>query len=237
MMNVLLESNAARTRRVGGTLTSALVHGAIIAGAVMLTVQAPRRIDASPSPVDRPIYRLPLHPQQEHPPAQTSRPTRTAQPDAPIPTLPSKFTFADPKLPTVDVAVPSGPTSIVGVEAGPGLPPVGAGSAIGLGGPVTDVVDERLVDRAPRLIGRAEPPAFPSALRAAGKNGRVLVQFVVDTLGRAEMAELRIVEAADPLFGEAVRHALPRYRFSPGEAGGRKVRTLVQLPFDFTLVR
>ena len=34
-----------------------------------------------------------------------------------------------------------------------------------------------------------------------------------------------------------VRAVLPRYHFSPGEAGGRKVRTMVQLPFEFTLVR
>ena len=36
-------------------------------------------------------------------------------------------------------------------------------------------------------------------------------------------------------FAESVRAALPRFRFSPGEAGGRKVRTRVQIPFDFTL--
>ena len=39
MLNVLLESKAQHTRRVGGTLASALVHGAIITGAVLLTVQ------------------------------------------------------------------------------------------------------------------------------------------------------------------------------------------------------
>jgi hypothetical protein len=36
---------------------------------------------------------------------------------------------------------------------------------------------------------------------------------------------------------ESVREALARYRFSVGEAGGRKVRTRVQLPFEFTLAR
>ena len=68
-------------------------------------------------------------------------------------------------------------------------------------------------------------------------NGRVSLQFVVDTLGHAEMSGLQVVEATDPLFARSVRAMLGRYRFSPGEVGGRKVRTLVQLPFDFTLVR
>jgi len=44
MLNVLLESKAQHTRRVGGTLTSALVHGAIITGAVLLTIQPPHPI-------------------------------------------------------------------------------------------------------------------------------------------------------------------------------------------------
>ena len=63
------------------------------------------------------------------------------------------------------------------------------------------------------------------------------VQFVVDTLGRAEMSGLRVVEESDPLFAQSVRAVLPRYRFSPGEVGGQKVRTLVQVPFEFTIVR
>ena len=152
--------------------------------------------------------------------------------------MPVIFNLADPKVPAIDVVTPNAPERLVGEELGPGvITSGGPGSSIGVGGTVAGVVDERLVDRAPRLIGRAEPPTFPPALRASGKNGRVLIQFVVDTLGRAEMEGLRIVEADDPLFSEAVRRALPHYRFSPGEAGGRKVRTLVQLPFDFTLVR
>ena len=44
MLNVLLESKAQHTRRVGGTLASALIQGAIITGAVLLTVKAPRVI-------------------------------------------------------------------------------------------------------------------------------------------------------------------------------------------------
>jgi protein TonB len=99
------------------------------------------------------------------------------------------------------------------------------------------VLDERYVDRAPRVVGQPVSPEFPTSLRERGVNGRVSVQFVVDTLGRAEMSGLRVVEATDPLFARSVRAVLGRYRFSPGEVGGQKVRTLVQLPFDFTLVR
>ena len=98
-------------------------------------------------------------------------------------------------------------------------------------------MDERYVDSAPRLVGNPVPPAFPSIMRARGVGGRVSIQFVVDTLGRAEMHGLRVVEASDSLFAQSVRAVLSRYRFTPGEVRGQKVRTLVQLPFDFTLVR
>jgi protein TonB len=64
-----------------------------------------------------------------------------------------------------------------------------------------------------------------------------VVQFVVDTVGRAELADLQVIEAPHPLFVDAVRSALARYRFSVGEAAGRKVRTRVQIPFEFTLTR
>jgi protein TonB len=87
------------------------------------------------------------------------------------------------------------------------------------------------------VSGRALEPRYPSSLRDAGVQGRVVVQFVVDTLGRAEMAELQVVETPHALFVESVRAALSHYRFSPGEAGGRKVRTRVQVPFDFRLTK
>jgi hypothetical protein len=51
------------------------------------------------------------------------------------------------------------------------------------------------------------------------------------------MGRVQIVEASHPLFADAVRGALARYRFSAGEAAGRKVRTMVQMPFEFTLAR
>ena len=101
---------------------------------------------------------------------------------------------------------------------------------------VGDVIDEHTADRAPRVIGHAPEPRYPASLREAGIQGRVVAEFVVDTLGRAELDGMKL-DAPQPLFAEAVRAVLPRYRFTPGEAAGHKVRTRVQLPFDFALTR
>jgi protein TonB len=234
MLTTLLESNAARSRRVGGTLASTLVHAAVIATAIALTLPNPGEATDTPTRPDTIIFVTPMGPR----PAEARRASpddRFAPPTLPDPTRTS--IVLDPKL-----AVDAGPDVFVpntepGNDVGPALPGNGIGSSAGLGEHVGGVVDERLVDRAPRLIGHAEPPIFPPALRLSGRSGRVVVQFVVDTLGRAESGDVRFVESSDPLFNDAVRAALPRYQFSPGEAGGRKVRTLVQLPFDFSLVR
>jgi protein TonB len=63
----------------------------------------------------------------------------------------------------------------------------------------------------------------------------VLVQFVVDTTGRAEVSSLRFLAYSDRGFARAVYDALPQLRFEPAELGGRKVRQLVQQPFTFTI--
>jgi TonB family protein len=80
-------------------------------------------------------------------------------------------------------------------------------------------------------------PRYPDALRSANVQGEVLVQFVVDTLGRAEMNTFRVLRSTDMLFTTAVRSAVPDYEFSPAIKDNRKVRQLVQMPFYFCLNR
>jgi protein TonB len=232
MLNVLLESRAPRARRARSTMVSALLHAALIAGAVALTMPGP--VKATSAPDRDPVYITPPPPPDRPVESRTSprpsAPTESWQ--APTISVPQ---FTPDSLPPIEVGPAVPPDEVV--IGGPGVPtasPIGGGSMLGSGG---SAVDEQLVDRAPRLLGRAPEPSYPASLREAGVQGRVVVQFVVDTLGRAELAELQVIETPHPLFVDAIRSALARYRFSVGEAAGRKVRTRVQIPFDFTLVR
>ena len=236
MLDVLLESKAVRTRRMGGTLMSVLVHGAIITSVIALGMR-PRPIDArTPEFPEASPHYVPIAPRPEPPKGGPVRPP-DVHPNTPTPVpipLP-KFDHVTPGIPPVDLS--AAPITDMteftrGVSTGPG-----SSDSRGLTGPSDGVLEERYVDRAPHILGTPVQPVFPTSLRERGINGRVSAQFVIDTLGRAEMNGLRIVEATDPLFAQAVRSVLPRYRFSPGEVGGQKVRTLVQLPFDFSLVR
>jgi protein TonB len=78
-------------------------------------------------------------------------------------------------------------------------------------------------------------PVYPPALSAAHVTGEVLVQFVVDTLGRPEVGTFRVLQATNAPFADAVRDVLPTMRFRPASIHGRLVRQLVQQPFVFTL--
>jgi TonB family protein len=63
----------------------------------------------------------------------------------------------------------------------------------------------------------------------------VLVQFAVDTFGRAKMNDLTVVSSADDAFTVAVRSAMASMRFIPATRGGNKIEQTVQLPFEFNL--
>lgn len=76
-------------------------------------------------------------------------------------------------------------------------------------------------------------PQYPNRLRTAGVEGRVLVQFVVDERGRPEMASFKVLKSSDAELTESVRQAVSGMTFFPAEAGGQKVKQLVQLPFNF----
>ena len=238
MLTVLLESRATPSRHLGGTVLSTLAHGAAIAAVVTLTLPA--------RDSDRPVPDLPVAPVRYVQPASpTAEPARRMASSPPR----TDGTVERPILPVIDVPVLT-PTRIPPIDlASPNLTtdavllgghsrPLGGSGTLGaaLGGP-EGVSDASAVDRPPRILGRAAEPRYPAPLRSAGIEGLVLAEFVVDTLGRAELTTLRFPELANPLFGDAVREALGRYRFQPGEVAGRKVRTRVAVPFEFRLAR
>jgi len=80
-------------------------------------------------------------------------------------------------------------------------------------------------------------PAYPRLLERQGIEGMAVVRFVVDSTGRADVETFRIIETNHPLFGAAVREALPGMKFHPATVGPRKVRQMVEIPFGFQIIR
>ena len=85
----------------------------------------------------------------------------------------------------------------------------------------------------PVKIRVVHPPVYPEHLRMANIDGQVLVQFVVDERGEAQMSTFKVIKSTQPEFAEAVRRAISNTTYSPAEVRGRKVKQLVQQPFAF----
>jgi TonB family protein len=90
-------------------------------------------------------------------------------------------------------------------------------------GVLTDsMVDERLV------FVSAPPLQYPSLLRQAGIQGRVMVRAIIDSTGRAEPASVQVIESPHPGFDQAARNLVLQARFRPGRLRGRAIRVLVE---------
>jgi TonB family protein len=110
-----------------------------------------------------------------------------------------------------------------------------ADSSSGAGQRKPGIYFEFQADRPARPDPDNRPPHFPDMLRSAHLEGTVLAQFVVDTTGLVELSTFKVLSSTHELFTAAVKDALPAMRFTPAEAGGMKVRQLVQTSFPFTL--
>ena len=75
---------------------------------------------------------------------------------------------------------------------------------------------------------------YPSACRDAGIQGRVIVQFVVNTDG--SVSDVQLVKPVNPhLDKEAIRVVSSMPNWKPGEMRGKKVRVRYTLPVTFRL--
>lgn len=228
MMTVLLESRAARgPRRTRWAVLSITLHAAVIAAAIVVTMQATGDATEIMEPPEAPIF-IPMPPEPRARSDATGAPRQTA---APRPIVP----ISVPSIPTFEPSMPFSAAPLTERQIfGGGLPaaPVQRAGEAGNGVHTTGTV-ERV---ASALAGNGQP-AYPGALRRANVEGEVLVRFVVDSTGRVEPGSISVVQATHPAFADAVRDWLPLTRYAPAEIGGRRVRQMVQQTIGFTLKR
>jgi protein TonB len=235
MLGTLLESNAPRQRRRASTMASIAIHTAVIVSAIVATASAkpePRRAERrwENPPVYVPIREGDRRSREASP---TRRPTSALWSEDMRP--PDKLILTYVPNPPSNLLTDIDPATLLGADT---LAPGGPRGPIGgelVGPPLGDrPATAATVDRAAALLAPPRP-RYPDQLRAAGVTGRVIVRLVVDTTGRVEPASVVIRESSHDLFAQAVRAVLPGLRFAPAEAGGRRVRMLVDLPFEFRL--
>ena len=76
---------------------------------------------------------------------------------------------------------------------------------------------------------------YPDAARAHRREGRVWMEYVIDTSGAILSETARVLMSDGDEFSRAVLEAVPRIRYSPGRRRGAPVRTLVWTPVTFRL--
>lgn len=76
-------------------------------------------------------------------------------------------------------------------------------------------------------------PRYPRSMEAIAMSGRVVLQFIVDTVGSVELRSIRILESTHELFEEPARESVARAVFRPARLGAMPVRQLTRQPISF----
>jgi len=85
------------------------------------------------------------------------------------------------------------------------------------------------------MLAKAVNFVYPRNAQLAGVSGSALMQFVVDTAGRAKPASITCLEATYKDFADAAAAVVKTMEFTPAELDGHKIEQLVEYPIDFNL--
>lgn len=224
MFENLIETKPNKPQTFKGMVISLVVHTVLIGAAVYGTLQAKEAIE---KPKAEKLEFVEIKKEEPPPPAKEPEPPPPPQLKGfQVLTAPIKIPDVLPEIDLSAKITDEADFSGKGVQGGVAQ------------GPVADqTYFEFQVEKQVSGIPGTVNLRYPDMLRAANVEGEVLVQFVVDTTGRADLGTFKVLKSSHDLFTAAVRSALNSMRFYPAEIGGRKVKQLVQQPFTFTLTK
>jgi len=234
MFNNLLESKPKKEKRTGWTMGSTLVVGGLVALATYATANA--AIEAE-KPKEEKIEFVEV--KKEPPPPPEPEPTPPPPDVVAAPPPPKGFQVLTAPVEIPDVIPDIDLTKKVTDEADFSGKGAAGGTAKGVAGGTAPPTDQAYFEFQVEKTVAAAPgsckPQYPDMLRSAGVSGQVLAQFIVGTDGRIEKNSFKVLKSDNDQFTSAVRRSLDCQRFLPAETGGRKVRMVVQQPFDFSI--
>lgn len=227
----LIESKRVSQKSVRGTLVSIAIHASVITVAAYATAHAGEASTRFVADTVHLVYTANPKVERGH-----TAPARRI-PHSAMPPLPAKPPLVLEFPVTIPDGIPSAASSDPVPDAGSlfGTSIAGDTAAVGVSA-AADGGEPRFASQVekPALQRSGNPsPRYPSVLESSRVEGSVLAQFVVDTLGRVDMSTFRVVESTNDLFSASLRSTLDKWRFYPAEAGGHKVRQIVQLPLKF----
>jgi periplasmic protein TonB len=230
MFDHLIESKAKRSRSFVSLANSVIIHAVVISGAVYGTLHASEKME-KPKAEKIDFVKVkkdePPPPKNEEPPP----PLMKAPPPKGFQVLQAPIKIPD-VIPQIDLSKKATDDADF---SGKG---VLGGNSKGTEKVSSDqTYFEFQVEKQVQVAPGNGAPRYPDVLRSANVEGDVLAQFVVDTTGRADMSQFKALKSSHELFTQAVKGWLPNARFFPAEVGGKKVKQLVQMPFQFNLAK
>lgn len=223
MFDTLIESKRRADVKRGSTasVVSILFHSALVAGAVYATQQV---VSAEEVTIDTAMVYLSDKQEEEKPEEQP-------QVALDVPLKGFQTVMAPTEIPTdippVDLTETFDPRDYSGQGVEGGL-------ATGAEPTANQVYLESVVEEKPEPLS-GPPLQYPELLRQAQIQGRVLVEAIIDTTGRAEQSSIKIVQSPHPGFDQPAKSYMRQALFRPARVHGRPVRVLVRLPIDFKL--
>lgn len=221
MFDVLIESKkqSQRGKLAGTSIVSIVFHTVVIGGLVYATLSAGQTDNAITE--DTALVYI----QQE-----------TKQPDQPQPQLEVQFkgfqtvvapTDIPTNIPPVNLQEHFDPRDFTGVG-------VEGGTASGLVPSADAVLSVDVVQEKPERLAGPQP-VYPPLLMQAGIEGTVMVQAIIDTMGRVEPGSVKVTQTANPGFNESAKQTVLKSLFRPARVYGKAVRVLIQLPVTYTI--
>jgi protein TonB len=236
MFDNLIESKAKKEKRFGGTFISFVLHAIVISFMVYVTRQTAVALE---KPKEEKVTLTEVKKEEPKPEPEKAPPPDVVVAQNPPP---KGFQVLTPPVDVPDV-IPDVDLSRKATDEADftGKGAVG-GTSKGVEGGTGPIISDQpyfdfQVEKPAMALPNNPSPRYPEMLRGAGVEGEAMMQFVVDTTGRAEPGSIKVIKASHELFGAAVKSVLPSMRFIPAEVGGRKVRMLVQQSFAFGLNR
>jgi periplasmic protein TonB len=215
MFDELVSSRIRRQVAPMRGLMVGMLHGIVIAGAIRVTARPPETHAAPPTLIV--VFDPP-----RRTPVVTSAPADPGAPADPVraPELPPVPIDVPPTLPPATPGPPIDPTVLRRMlsSGNPVAGPAGGESASLRGVLAAAEVDE------PAVVVHQPPPRYPPVLQQAGLEGRVLLEFIIDTSGHTEAGSLRVLETSNPAFDAAAGETLRRSLFRPARVHGNPVR-------------
>jgi TonB family protein len=225
----LVASSAKTKKPFGSAVMSFSLQAALMYGAVVATKGAAETIREIIQDTTMVFLEAP----KEAPPPEAPPPEAVVSANPPPKGFQTIIAVEDipTEIPPVDLTQKFNPDDFTGKGIEGGI----AAGIVGGTGPVIEgevFLAAELEDR-PRIIS-IEEPKYPAVLQSAGITGRVVFDFVVDTLGRVNANSIKIVSSTNKAFEQPAVDALATAVFAPGKVQGAPVQVLVRQAISFT---